>query len=226
MMNGLLKDKQTELYQQLARLGEALSSPHRLKIVSLLSQGAKTVDQLAGLIGQSKATTSAHLKVLENSGMMLKRKQGRYVWCRLANRKTLQFWLDLRSLGQDLLPESREIVQTHFSDKDSVSDLDPATLSQRLATESLTLLDLRPLDEFEAGHLPTARHLPYAKLSEQLSQLVGDTPLLVYCRGPYCLQALKGTETLREKGLPAQRLTFGAPEWFAEGLSLEAEIEV
>jgi DNA-binding transcriptional ArsR family regulator/rhodanese-related sulfurtransferase len=222
-MNVRLEDQQATLYNQLARIGDALSSPQRLKIVSLLSQGPKTVDQLAGLIGHSKATTSAHLKVLENSGLMRKSKQGRYVWCRLSSPGTVQLWHILRALGEELLPESREIVQTYFSDEDSLSALNPLTLSQQLATKEVTLIDLRPLDEFTAGHLPQARHLPYADLTKRISQLSPELPLLVYCRGPYCLQALKGTQKMREAGLKAKRLAFGAPEWSVAGLPLETE---
>jgi rhodanese-related sulfurtransferase/DNA-binding transcriptional ArsR family regulator len=220
-MNFRLEDKQAALYSQLARLGEAMSSPQRLKIISLLSQGAKTVDQLAGLIQHSKAATSAHLKVLENSGLMQKTKRGRYVWCSLANENTTRLWLQLRALGEELLPETREIVDQYFADEESLSPLTPEALLQRLDSESITLLDLRPLDEFETGHLPQARHCPFAELAAHIPELPKETATLIYCRGPYCLQALRGTQTIREAGITAQRLSFGAPEWSAADLPLE-----
>jgi rhodanese-related sulfurtransferase/DNA-binding transcriptional ArsR family regulator len=220
-MNFRLEDKQASLYTQLARLGEAMSSPQRLKIMSLLSQGTKTVDQLAGFIQHSKAATSAHLKVLENSGLILKTKRGRYVWCRLASESTMQLWLQLRALGEELLPESREIVDQYFSDETSLSQLTPQALLHQLESESITLLDLRPRDEFEAGHLPQAQHCPFAELDAHMTELSAETATLIYCRGPYCLQALRGTQIIRAAGIPAQRLSFGAPEWSAADLPLE-----
>jgi rhodanese-related sulfurtransferase/DNA-binding transcriptional ArsR family regulator len=222
-MNLKLEDQQAALYAQLARLGEAMSSPHRLKIISLLSQSAKTVEQLAGLIKQSKATTSAHLKVLEHSGLVNKTKHGRYVWCRLASESTTRLWLQLRALGEELIPQTRAIIDTHFSDEESLSSLTPETLHQKLDSDAVTLLDLRPLDEYEAGHLPQAQHFPFADLTEQLPTLSTELPTLVYCRGPYCLQALRGTQTIRARGIAAQQLPFGAPEWAASGLRLEKE---
>ncbi|MBC2595201.1 metalloregulator ArsR/SmtB family transcription factor [Ruficoccus amylovorans] len=216
-----LQEKQQQLYRQLARIGEALASPQRLKLLSLLSQGEKHVDQLAELTGQSKAAASAHLKVLRGSRLADTRKDGRNVYYRLAGENVSRFWLTLRTLGEDLDPEMREILHAHFETPESLSALSMSDVLQQVQSRKSLLLDLRPEDEFAAGHLPHARNLPFPRLEAHLGDIPAKRPVLVYCRGPYCLMAIKGTSLLRDSGVPAHRLRFSVPEWRAADLPLD-----
>lgn len=218
-MNG--KAEQAALYSSLASIGHGLSNPHRLKIISLLGHGEKTVDRLATAIGQSLAATSAHLKVLRAAGLVTAEKRGRNVHCRLTNDRVEELWIALRELGQTLLPEAREIMRMTFEDSDALSPLNEREVWSQVQGGKGVLVDLRPDDEFEAGHLPNALHVPFESLPAEARKLPSDRDLLVYCRGPFCLMALEGTRQLREMSYPAHRLRFSVPEWRLAGLPVE-----
>lgn len=206
------------LLQQFARMGQALSSPARLAMVGLLAHGPKTVDRLAKSTGQSLASASAHLKVLRGACLVTSERRGRQVNCRLAGDDVIELWLALRSAGEALLPEAREVVRQFAEDPSALSALTPGELAVELAGGRVTLLDLRPADEFETFHLPGALNLPYeqiASLNELRLDLPAGRPVYAYCRGPYCVMALEGTRKLRALGVPATRLGFSAPEWIA-----------
>lgn len=214
--------KQEAIFSLLARFGEALSSPKRLKIIHLLSQGPKSIDQLAEMTGQSLAAASAHLKVLRTSGLVGGRKEGRRVWCSLAGENVTRMWLALRSLGEELLPELREIIRDYFEHPESLSTLTMEEVLEEVRADRVVLLDLRNADEFQAGHLPNARHIPFEDLARRVKDFPPGRAILAYCRGPYCVTALNGTESLRALGAPVRRLSFGVPEWKAAGLPVEA----
>lgn len=200
-----------------------MSSPARLAMVSLLAHGEKTVDQLAGATGQTLATASAHLKVLRGSCLVTSEKRGRQVFCRLAGDNVAKFWLALRALGEDLLPEARDVVRQLADDPDALAGLSPAELASELRHGRVTLLDLRPADEFATAHLPRARSLPASEITmERLAELnlPRRSRVYAYCRGPYCLMAREGTEKLRRLGIPARRLPFSVPEWISAGKRL------
>ncbi|MFP4156772.1 MAG: ArsR/SmtB family transcription factor [Opitutales bacterium] len=216
-----LSSQQAAIFQNIARMGQALASPQRLKIVSLLTQGPKTVDRLAGLLGQSIASTSAHLKVLRHSGLVTGRKRGRELHCELASASVESLWLFMRNLGEELLPEVREVVHDYFEDPESLSALSEEELRRELAMNRVVLFDLRPEDEFAAGHLPGARHLPFSEIDAEPPSLSPDQRAFAYCRGPYCLMAIGGTARLQAMGLKVKRLGFGVPEWRQQGFDLE-----
>ena len=216
-----IADKQQAIFCMLARFGEAMSSPKRLKLISLLSEGPKSVEQLADLTDQSVAATSAHLKLLRASGLVEGRKEGRHVWCSLAGDSVTRVWLALRNLGEELLPEVREIVRDYFEHPETLSALTMTEIIAEARNNRVILLDLRDLDEYRAGHLPHAKHIELRDLKRRVDELAGDRPILAYCRGPYCITALKGVTSLRKLGIPAQRLPFGVPEWKAAGLPLD-----
>jgi ArsR family transcriptional regulator len=226
MMKDRLLEKQEAIFCLLAKFGDALSSPKRLKIVSLLSQGEKSVDQLAVMSGQSLAAASAHLKVLRASGLVTSRKEGRHVWCALAGDSVTHVWLALRALGEELLPEVREIIRDYFEQPETLSTLTMQEVLAEVRHDRVILLDLRNDDEYLSGHLPGAWHIPFANLADRITELPPGTPILAYCRGPYCVTSLKGTNALRERGLAVRRLPFGVPEWKAAGLPLdEADLQ-
>lgn len=219
-MNG--KAEQAALYSNLASIGHGLANPHRLKILSLLGHGEKTVDRLATAIGQSLAATSAHLKVLRAASLVTAEKRGRNVHCRLTNERVAGLWIALRELGETILPESREIMRTTFGASDSVCPLTEREVWEKVREGEGVLVDLRPDDEFDEGRLPQALHVPFESLSAKARELPSGRDLLVYCRGPFCLMALEGTRRLREMSYPAQRLRFSVPEWRIAGLPIES----
>lgn len=222
------KPKQAEIYERLASLGHALSNAHRLKMLQLLSHGEKTVDQLANETGQSLAAASANLKILRGAALVIGEKRGRSVVCRLSEQKVEHLWLHLRDLGELILPEVREIMREHFYDPEEVSSFTVEQLNRELNQaernrNEFTLLDLRPEEEYNAGHLPQAQNIPFAELESSHTKLAKRRPLLVYCRGPFCDGALAGNRWLRKNRFRCQRLRFSVPEWKAAGLQLEVE---
>ncbi len=219
-MSSDISKKQEAIFCLLAKFGNALSSPKRLKMISLLSQGKKTVEQLAEMTDQSTAATSAHLKVLRASGLVAAEKQGRRVWCSLAGDNVTRMWISLRNLGEELLPELREIIRDYFAHPEMLSTLTMEEVMEEVRLDRVILLDLRNQDEFSAGHLPTARHLPFKDLASRAQELPADRPALAYCRGPYCITAVNAANALWELGIPAKRLPFGVPEWKAAGFPL------
>ena len=201
-----------------------MSSPQRLRMLSLLSHGERTVEELAGLTGQSLASASAHLKVLRAACLVSSQKAGRHVHVRLAGEEVLRFWLVFREFSAGLLPEAREVIQCYFSDRESMAALTPRQLARELKKGRVTLLDLRPPDEFAAGHLPGAISFPFKQLKarakelRELREISLDAPIYAYCRGPYCVMAWEGVQKLRAMGIPALRLSFSIPEWKQERL--------
>ncbi len=216
-----IASKQKAIYTLLSKFGDAFSSPQRIKLISLLSQGPKSVDQLAAMTQQSKAAASAHLKVLRGSGLVIGEKTGRHVWCRLANENVELLWLAMRNLGEELLPEVREIVRDYFEEPESSSDLSTDAAQAEVAADRSYLIDLRTALEYETGHIPSALNFPLGELETSIERIPQDRDILTYCRGPYCLGAMEGTDLLRNKGLPAKRLRFGVPEWKASGMPIE-----
>lgn len=219
-MKNPLVEKNEAIFCMLAKIGDAIASPKRLKLVSLLSQGEKTVEQLATMSNQSVAAASAHLKVLRASGLVVSHKEGRHVYCGLAGDNVVQLLMLLRQLGEELVPEIREILRDYFERPETMSTLTMHEVLEEVRNQRVILLDLRNEDEYATGHLPGARHVPVADLARHVAELPPDTPILAYCRGPYCVASLKGVTTLKEQGLQAHRLSFGVPEWKAEGLPL------
>lgn len=220
-MNQRPKKKQAEIYENLAGVGGALANPYRLKMLSLLSHGEKTIDELAQATDQSLAAASAHMKVLRANHLVTADKRGRSVFCRLADAQVEQLWLYLRSLGEQIVPEIREIMREDFDSDEYLSPLTETQLHEKIRQEGVTLLDLRPATEFAAGHLPTARNIPYDELTAALPSLPKRSRLLVYCRGPFCAAAYAGNRQLRENRYRSERLRFSLPEWKAAGLPVE-----
>lgn len=215
------KPKQAEIYEQLAAAGGALANPHRLKMLNLLCHGEKTIDALATLTGQSLASASAHVKVLRASHLVVTEKRGRQVFCRPSDERVCELWLAFRDLGELVIPAVREIMRTDFDADEALSPLSEQELHDRLEKGRFALLDLRPAAEYEQGHLPKARNIPFDSLDEAAGRLPKKTPLLVYCRGPFCASAIAGNHRLRDQQFRSQRLRFSVPEWKAAGFTVE-----
>lgn len=212
----------SQQYSELARLAAALSSPIRLRALNLLFQGEKSIEELATLLGESEANTAAHMKKLREVGLVSARRQGRHVFQRANADEGVRLFLALRDASEALLPAMQLLNQKGldaYASQVGVDELEAQVRQRRAA-----LLDLRPRGEFEAGHLPGARSLPFAELTDRAGELPRRLRLLVYCRGKHCPNAERGTVWLRGEGLRAERLRFGVPEWIASGRSLQKEM--
>jgi rhodanese-related sulfurtransferase/biotin operon repressor len=220
-----LEELPQHLYEQFAEMGQALSSPKRLQILNLLCQREHSVESLADKTGMSAANTSAHLQTLEQAHLVERRKEGRRVYRTIADDSVVRLWLSLRDTGLSEIPEAREAMRTYASEPAADPDLSGEQLLERVEKGEVVLLDLRPKEEYEAGHLPDARSIPEAELESRLDELPDDETIVAYCRGPYCVAAIEGVQALREAGLEARRMLGGVAEWRAEGLPLERDEE-
>lgn len=210
-----------ELFQQLARVGTALSSGTRLEFLELLAQGERTVDQLATMTGVSVANTSQHLQKLRQAGLVVGRKEGQYVFYRLASDEVVGLLETLGKVGEVHLAEVERIVRIYFAAKDDMEPVPAKELLDRARKGLVTVLDVRPPEEFSAGHLPGAVNIPIHELEKRLSELPKRKEVVAYCRGPYCLMSYDAVQLLRRKGLKARRLQAGLPEWRRAGLPIE-----
>lgn len=206
-----------DIFRSMAQIGQAFASPQRLQMLSLLGHSSRTVAQLAVLTQQSEASASAHLKVLRSACLVETEKIGRHQHCRLASTAVSGVFLALRNLGEELLPEVREVIDRFFSNPESLSRLSAKELHYELRAGRVRVIDLRPSEEYQAGHLPGAISLPFSRIADEYKSLPTDVDLVAYCRGPYCLMALNGVDSLRTMGVPARRLAFSVPEWQSAG---------
>jgi rhodanese-related sulfurtransferase len=211
----------TAIYEQIARIGKAAASPSRLELLDLLSQGGRTVEALAREAGQSVATTSHHLQVLRRARLVDAQKAGVYVTCRLADPQVGAFFLHLRNLAESRLAEVEAVTRQYLEERGALEAVRTGELVKRVRAGDVTLIDVRPKEEYLAGHLPGAISLPLADLKKRLREVSRTRDVVAYCRGPYCVMALDAVEILRRKGLRAHRLELGVPEWRARGWRIE-----
>jgi rhodanese-related sulfurtransferase len=206
-------------YSALAQVAAALSSPTRLRALNLLFQGPKSIDRVAELLGESHANTAAHLKVLRAAGLVQARRLGKHIFQEAVEPDALRLFMQLRQTAELHHAESR--LQS-VALESSASALAPTELKALIEARKAIVYDLRPDDEFAAGHIPGARSLPLAQLSERVASLRATKQrVLAYCRGKYCPSAIQGTVLLCDAGLRAECLAFGVPEWRALGLPIE-----
>ena len=206
-----------------AKIGQAMASPVRLRALNLLAQRAWTVSELAQELGESLASTSAHLKVLRAACLIVDEKSGRQVWCRVASPEVLQLIVAARTAAEAVLPELREFVRQVAEDPYSLLGLTFEELHREVAQERVILVDLRREEEFRSGHLPGSRSLPANSITaECVEAFPSGTPIVAYCRGPYCAMADHGVKALAELGLQVKRLDAGVVEWQVAGLGLES----
>ncbi len=206
------------LYDQVARIGKAVSSPKRLELIELLCQGEKTVELLAAQAEISVKLASAHLKELRLARLVDTRKDGKYVLYRLASTSVADLWVRLRSEAEDRLVELQAALSDLVAQDSELEGLDRKAILKKAAAGEVLVLDVRPPDEYASAHLPHARSLPLAELRKRLAELPAGTPVVAYCRGPFCLMAKDAVELLRKKGYRAIHLTDGVAEWRAQGL--------
>ena len=213
------------LYGQFARIGKAISSPHRIEILELLGQGERTVDSLATEIGLSLANTSQHLQALRQAALVDSRKDGLFVHYRLAGPEVFALTNVVRTVAEHRLADLERVVQEHFGDRDEAELVPFAELLKRARSRQVVILDTRPAAEYVAGHIAGAISVPVDDLHRRLQTLPKDKEYVAYCRGPYCVYADRAVELLRAKGRRARRTLDGFPEWRAAGLPVATGTE-
>ena len=207
----------TAVYEQIARIGKATASPGRLELLDLLAQGPRTVEALASQIGQSVANTSHHLQVLRGARLVESERAGTYVTYRLADLQVADFVLQLRTLAHARLAELERVSREYLERRGAMEPVNDHELLRRMRSGEVTVIDVRPSEEYEAGHIPEAISVPLADLKKRLREFTKSREIVAYCRGPYCVMALDAVELLREKGFRAHRMEHGVVEWRARG---------
>lgn len=210
-----------DVFANLARIGTALSSPSRIEILELVAQAERNVEQLAALTGMTVANTSQHLQKLRQAGLIVGRKDGLYVFYRLAGDEVISLLSALGRVGEAYVAEVERIVRTYLAQKDELEPVPANELLGRARKGLVTVLDVRPPEEYAAGHLPGAVNIPIHQLEKRLKELPKRREIVAYCRGPYCLMSYDAVALLRRKGLKARRLRDGMPEWRLAGLPVE-----
>ena len=210
------------VYGQLARLGKAVSNPARLELLDLLSQGPRTVEALAREANLGVANTSQHLKALRSARLVEAEKSGLFVTCQLADQGVSDFLRGLRILAEARLAEIHEITRAFFEDRRAMEPVDRGALLAKVRAGAVTVLDVRPVEEYRAGHIPGALSIPVAELKARLKELPKDREVVAYCRGPYCVMAIEAVELLRKKGFKAHRMEQSVVDWRARGWRIEA----
>ena len=206
------------VYENLARVGAALSSAVRLELLELLAQGERSVDELARLTGATVANASQHLQKLKQAGLIVGRKDAQFVRYRLAGDAVVALFDALGTAGQAYLADVDRIVRLYFTAKDDLEPVLATEVLDRARKGLVTVLDVRPPEEFAAGHVAGAINIPIHELEKRLSELPKRREVVAYCRGPYCLMSFDAVQLLRRKGLKARRLKDGLPEWRLAGL--------
>ena len=214
-----------DVFASLARVGTALSSPIRIEFLELLAQSERSVEQLAGLTGTTVANTSQHLQRLRQAGLILGRKEGLRVFYRLAGDEVVALLSAMARVGEAYVADVERIVRLYFAQKDELEPVPAKEVLERARKSLVTVLDVRPPEEFAAGHVPGAINIPVQELEKRIRELPKRREVIAYCRGPYCLMSFEAVETLRKKGWRARRLENGLPEWRAAGLPVVEEAE-
>jgi rhodanese-related sulfurtransferase len=206
------------LYEQFARIGKAVANPKRIELLDLLCQGERSVEVLAKAAAMGVTNTSAHLKVLREARLVETRKEGTRVFYRLADETVCSFFLSLRDLATDRLAEVDQVVRDYFEARDELDPVGRAELLARADGGDVIVLDVRPSEEYAAGHIPGAISMPLGELERRLASIPPDAEVVAYCRGRYCVLAPQALSLLHRHGFRARRLEDGFPEWRQAGL--------
>jgi rhodanese-related sulfurtransferase/DNA-binding transcriptional ArsR family regulator len=209
------------LYQAIGRVAAALGSAGRLQILEYVAQGERSVDALAAMTGLSVANTSKHLQALRQAGLVTARKAGLRVYYSIAGDDVSRLLASLRGVAEHRAADVDQLLRTWLAHRDELEPVPAREVLARLKKGLVTVLDVRPAEEFAAGHLPGALNVPVERLQAYLSKLPKRKEVIAYCRGPYCLMSFEAVDKLRKRGFKAKRLADGYPEWRAAGLPIE-----
>jgi rhodanese-related sulfurtransferase/DNA-binding transcriptional ArsR family regulator len=211
-----------DLFSQFARVAKAMSNGYRLELLEFLAQGERSVDALAQVSGLTLANTSQHLQQLRQAGLVINRKEGHKVYYRLSGMDVSALLGSLREVAERRLADVDRLVDDYLKVKDSLEPVPAAQLLERARDGLVTVLDVRPPEEYAAGHLPGAINIPLKELEKHLDEFDPSQEIVAYCRGPHCVLAFDAVSRLREKGVNARRLDGGLPEWRMEGFPVES----
>lgn len=209
------------LFDALASVAKALGSGRRAEIIDVLAQGERSVEDIAGEIAQSVANTSHHLRKLANAGLLKSRRDGQRIIYRLASDRVAELWEALREVAVTHVVEVDVLADEYLGDRAEVEEVTADELADRLEAGRVIVLDVRPVSEYEAGHIAGALSLPIDDLAEAADALPEDREIIAYCRGPYCVYADDAVRLLHERGYRVRRLDTGYPEWLRAGLPTE-----
>jgi rhodanese-related sulfurtransferase len=210
------------LFDAFAEVAKALSSGRRAEIVDLLAQGERSVDEVAAEIGQSVANTSHHLRAMAKAGLVSTRRDGTRIFYRLSGERVGELWSALRDVAVEHVAGLERLAQAYLGQRDGIETIDRDELAARIKHGEVTVLDVRPPEEYRSGHITGARSTPIAELRRHLRVLPKDAEVVAYCRGPYCVYADDAVRELNAKGFHARRLIDGFPEWRRAGLPVAA----
>jgi len=209
------------LFSEFAGVARALGHAHRLELLEQLAQGERSVETLASRTGLSIANTSQHLQQMRRVGIVAARREGKFVFYKLADEAVLTVLAALRRIAERNIAEVGHVIRSYFDDRDSLEPVSRDELLQQLQAGTVTILDVRPSDEFALGHLPAALNIPLRELEARLAELDPSQEIVAYCRGPYCVLSYEAVAWLRGRGFKVRRLEDGLPEWRAAGLPTE-----
>jgi rhodanese-related sulfurtransferase len=218
---GSHRDFKDRLFEQFARIGKALASPKRLEILDLLAQGERTVEEIARETAMPVANASQHLQALKGVRMVESRREGLYAYYRLSDEDVFRTWQAVRALGEKRLADIDRVVETYLEDRGALEVVNATALLERLSDGSAVVLDVRPKEEYRAGHIPGALSVPVDALEAALQTLPKDKEIVAYCRGPYCVFSDEAVAFLGSRGYRARRLAEGLPDWRAAGRPVE-----
>jgi rhodanese-related sulfurtransferase/predicted transcriptional regulator len=214
-------EHKARLYESIGRVALALSSAGRLQLLEFVAQGERSVDSLAVMTGLSVANTSKHLQALRQAGLVSARKEGLRVYYSIAGNDVAALLSALREVSEHRVAEVERLLQTWLAHRDELEAVPAKEVLERAKKGLVVVLDVRPAEEYSAGHLPGAVNIPIHELVRRLRELPKRKEIIAYCRGPYCLMSYDAVSLLRKKGLKARRLEAGLPEWRAAGLPVE-----
>jgi ArsR family transcriptional regulator len=209
------------LFAQFAAVAKAIAHEHRLELLELVAQGPHSVEVLAERCGLSIANASQHLQHLRRAGLVVTRRDGKFVLYALSDEAVLDAIAAVHKVAERNVAEVGRLVRAYFHERDALEPVARSELLQRMKKGLVTLIDVRPEDEFALGHLPDARNIPLAELRRHLRKLDRASEIIAYCRGPYCVLSFEAVAQLRKLGFKARRLQDGLPEWKAAGLPVK-----
>jgi rhodanese-related sulfurtransferase/DNA-binding transcriptional ArsR family regulator len=212
------EDVKRDLYQAVSRVARALASGNRLQLLEFIAQGERSVEALAAMAGMTVANTSQHLQALRQAGLVAARKEGQRVYYSLAGNDVAALHGLLRRVAELRIAEVDRLLRDFVGHRDELEAVPAEELLERVKKGLVTVLDVRPAEEYAAGHVPGAINVPLEKLEGYLARLPKRREVIAYCRGPYCLMSFEAVAKLRKRGLRARRLEEGFPEWKAAGL--------